>query len=192
MTTGRAIDGAREMAADMAEALTALRCVGHVVAVPGAEAPTLAVARRFMVMELWVPWRVPHVMLVACVAGGRPAVVVGTWDPRGVVLQQTVTSAADFAAEVARAAGRAVGEADLEAQRAELRAATGVPDMENDEFWPEVLAKVLAEGREEEVGAVGAAGTMDGGDGGLAAAVAERIWPERLADLRERRRAPEE
>lgn len=202
MTTGRPIQRAREMAGEMAAALAALRCVGHVIAVPGAEEPTLTVARRFMVMELWVPWRVPHVMLVACVAAGeRPAVVVGTWDPRGVVLQQTVTSVGDFAAEVARAAAHPVSEGDLAEQRAELGAATEVPDLENDEFWPEVLAKVLAEGAEGEAGVGEREGVDRGRDGdadrdagvaGVAGAVVERIWPERLADLRERRRALED
>lgn len=179
----RPIEGAGAMAAEMATALESLRCRGHVLAVPGAAVPTLAVARRFMVMELWVPWRVPHVMLVPCaVAGETPAVVVGTWDPRGVVLEQTVISVADFAAEVARAAEHPVGADDLAAQRAERAHATERPDLENDEFWPEVLAKMLAAGGDDPV---------ERRDG-FAGAIVERIWPERLADLRERARASDE
>lgn len=183
MTKHEVMGLARSMAEELATALRSLRCRGHVVAVPGVDAPSLAVARRFMVMELWVPWRVPHVMLVPCVvAGERPAVVVGTWDPRGVVFEQTVTSTGAFAEEVARAAARPVSAEDEAAQRGELDAAEGVPDLENDEFWPEVLAKMLAAPAEEEPGTTG----------GLPAAIAERIWPERLADLRERARRVEE
>lgn len=176
------MDRARAMAAEMATALASLRCRGHVVAVHGVDAPSLAVARRFMVMELWVPWRVPHVMLLPCVvAGERPAVVVGTWDPRGVVFEQTVTSSEDFAEEVARAAARPVSAEDEAAQRRELASAEDIPDLENDEFWPEVLAKMLAAKVEEELGTTS----------GLPAAIVERIWPERLEDLRARARGGE-
>ncbi|MEZ4405441.1 MAG: hypothetical protein R3A52_02955 [Polyangiales bacterium] len=182
MSDGAAMERARAMAAEMATALASLRCRGHVVAVHGVDEPSLAVARRFMVMELWVPWRVPHVMLVPCVlAGERPAVVVGTWDPRGVVFEQTVTSSEAFAAEVARAAARPVSAEDEAAQRRELAGAEGVPDLENDEFWPEVLARMLATKVDEEMGTTS----------GLPAAIVARIWPERLEDLRERARGGE-
>lgn len=183
MTTERPIDRARALARELAQTLLSLRCRGHVMSVPGAEEPDLDVARRYLVMTLWVPWRVPNVMLVPCVmAGETPAVLVGTWDPRGVALQQVVTSAAAFASEVASAAAVPVSADDLAAQRAELKWAKEVPDLENEEFWPEVLAKMLAEKR----------GDDDVPDGSIVATVVERIWPERLADLRERQRALEE
>lgn len=183
MTTQRPIDRARALARELATTLLSLRCRGHVMAVPGTEEPDLDIARRYLVMTLWVPWRVPHVMLVPCVmAGETPAVLVGTWDPRGVALQQVVTSAAAFAAEVASAAAVTVSADDLAAQRAELKWAKDIPDLENEEFWPEVLAKMLTEKRDvDEVPA-----------GSIVATVAERIWPDRLADLRERQRALEE
>ena len=183
MTTPRPIDRARALARELATTLLSLRCRGHVMAVPGVDEPDLGVARRYLVMTLWVSWRVPNVMLVPCVMGGEtPAVLVGTWDPRGVALQQLVTSAAAFAAEVASAAATGVSAEDLAAQRAALKWAKDAPDLENEEFWPEVLAKMLAQKRDvDEVPA-----------GSIAATVAERIWPERLADLRERQRALEE
>jgi len=182
MTTQRPIDRARALARELATALLSLRCRGHVMAVPGADEPDLGVARRYLVMTLWVPWRVPNVMLVPCVMAGAPAVLVGTWDPRGVALQQLVTSAAAFAAEVASAAEAGVSADDLAAQRAELKWAKEVPDLENEEFWPEVLARMLTEKR----------GDDEVPDGSIVSTVAERIWPERLADLRERQRALEE
>ncbi len=183
MTTQRPIDRARALARELATTLLSLRCRGHVTAVPGAEEPDLDVARRYLVMTLWVPWRVPHVMLVPCVmAGETPAVLIGTWDPRGVALQQVVTSAAAFAAEVASAtAATAVSAEDLAAQRAELKWAKDVPDLENEEFWPEVLAKMLTGQRVEELP-----------QGSIVATVAGRVWSERLADIREKQRALEE
>ena len=136
-------DRARALATDVAQALSPVMARGHVVAVPGCEAPTFREARRFVEMTLWMLWRAPHVMLVPCVLpGDRPAVLVGTWDPRGVALRQTVTSAGDFAAEVRRAAEAmrgGYGADDLALAAQLLRDEVGTPDLENMEFWPCLL-----------------------------------------------------
>ena len=180
-------DRARALGADLAQTLTPLFVRGHVVAVPGCEAPTFREARRFVEMTLWMLWRAPHVMLVPCVLpGDRPAVLVGTWDPRGVALRQTVTSATDFAAEVQRAAGVMRGRygADDLALAAQLhRDEAATPDLENMEFWPEVLAGIQAAADSGEPDDPGAA---------VALPLVERAWPARLADHRERLRALED
>jgi hypothetical protein len=181
-------DRASALGADLAQTLTALFARGHVVAVPGCPAPSFREARRFVEMSLWMLWRAPHVMLVPCVLPGeRPAVLVATWDPRGVALRQTVTSATDFAAEVHRAAGVMRGSygADDLALAARLRrdeAAT--PDLENMEFWPEVLAGIQA--------AADDPGEPDDPGAAVALPLVERAWPARLADHRERLRALED
>ena len=176
------------LADGIAGSLVALRCRGHVCRVHADAAAPFREARRFVEMTAWMSWRVPHVMLVPCVlAGGRPAVLVATWDPRGVVIRQTVTSQTDFDAEVAPAA---------EALRARLTPADRTlleplyaddrepPDLENLEFWPEVLARLQAS--EADPAAPDDPGVP------VAAPLAERIWPARLEDLRERLRALED
>lgn len=178
-------DRARALATEAAQALTPLLARGHVVAVPGCEAPTFREARRFVEVTLWMLWRAPHVMLVPCVLpGDRPAVLVGTWDPRGVALRQTVTSAGELAAEVERAAEVMRGSygADALALAAQLfREEVGTPDLENMEFWPEVLARIQA--------AAPAPGDADDAGAPVALPLVERAWPARLADHRERLRA---
>ena len=181
-------DRARALGTDVAQALTPLLARGHVVAVPGCEAPTFREARRFVEMTLWMLWRAPHVMLVPCVLpGDRPAVLVGTWDPRGVALRQTVTSAGDFAAEVRRAAEGmrgGYGADDLALAAQLLRDEVGTPDLENMEFWPEVLARLQA--------VAPAPGEPDDAGAAVALPLVERAWPARLADHRERLRALED
>jgi|GEM_PF-1485530 len=176
---------ARSLADGLAPALDALWCRGHSVAVTGCAQPTFHEAKRFVEMSLWMPWRAPHVMLVPCVlTGDRPAVLVATWDSRGVVIRQTVTSAAQFEAEVAAAAAtlRARStEEELAVMRAQHRDGAEAPELENAEYWPEVLARVQAEAP--------SAGEPDDPGTPVAAPIAERIWPSRLEDLRELQRA---
>ena len=175
------IDRARELARHLSGALAALWCRGHAVSVPGCDPPGFREAKRFVEMTVWMPWRVPHVMLVPCVLpGDRPAVLVGTWDPRGVAIRQTVTSAADFEAEVSAAAATLSARAsadDLAMMRSQLEDGAEAPELENLEFWPEVLSRLQGDGSAAEV-------PVDPGVP-VAAALAERIWPARLEDLRE-------
>lgn len=181
----RSIDRAQEVARHLSRALGPLWCRGHAVSVPGCDPPTFREARRFVEMTLWMPWRVPHVMLVPCVLpGDRPAVLVGTWDPRGVAIRQTVTSAADFEAEVAAASAtlRARASADdLAMMRSQREDNADAPDLENLEFWPEVLSRMQGDGSTAE--------PPDDAGVPVAAAIADRIWPARLEDLRELQRS---
>lgn len=176
---------ARAMADGLRPALDALWCRGHVVAVTGCAQPTFDEARRFVEMSLWMPWRAPHVMLVPCVLkGDRPAVLAATWDSRGVVIRQTVTSAAGFEAEVKAAAatlGARCTEEELAMMRAQHSDGAEAPELENEEYWPEVLAELKA--------GAPAAGEADDPGTPIAAPIAERIWPSRLEDLRELQRA---
>ena len=175
----RTLDPARALAHDVALALRPLHCRGHLVDVPGCAAPTFAEARRFLEMALWMLWRVPHVMLVPCVAGGRPAVLVGTWDPRGVALRQTVTDAAVFRAEVAAATAALAarhGDDDRAALADLCREDPDPPDLEHLEFWPEVLRRIRA--------APPDAATPPDPGAAVAAPIAERLWAARLEDVR--------
>lgn len=186
--TNPTLDRAQALAQDLSRALVALRCRGHVVAVPGAGEPAFREARRFVEVALWMFWRVPHVMLVPCaLPDGRPAVLAGTWDPRGVAIRQTVTSAAAFEAEVA-AAARALAARHSPGELAAIEGlyddGAQLPELENMEFWPEVLAKLRATAADpaepDDLGAP------------VVAPIAERIWAARLDDLREAQRALED
>jgi hypothetical protein len=181
----RPLDRAQELARHLSRALGPLRCRGHAVSVPGCDPPSFREARRFVEMTLWMPWRVPHVMLVPCVLpGDRPAVLVGTWDPRGVAIRQTVTSTAAFEAEVAAAAatlGERASADDLATMRSQHEDGGDAPDLENLEFWPEVLSRLQGDRATAE--------QPDDPGVPVAAAIAERIWPARLEDLRELQRA---
>lgn len=179
------IDRARELARHLSRALEPLWCCGHEVSVPGCDPPTFREARRFVEVSLWMPWRVPHVMLVPCVLpGDHPAVLVATWDPRGVAIRQTVTSAADFEAEVSAASasmGSLASADDVAVMRAQHHDGAEAPELENLEFWPEVLSRLHEDDPAAEP-------PVDAGVP-VAAALAGRIWPARVEDLREQQRA---
>lgn len=184
----RTIERAQSLARDLAHALTALRCRGHVVDLPGCPEPDLREARRFVEIAVWISWRVPHVMLAPCaLADEGPAVVLGTWDARGVAIHQTVTSRAGFVAEATRAAETLAARRspdDLAMIEALYRDADEAPEMENLEFWPEILARV----RESAADPVGPAEP----DASVVGSIVAVLWPTRIEDLRERLRSIED
>jgi hypothetical protein len=179
-----AFDDAAALAAALSRALAPLRCHGHVVAVPGCAAPTFREARRFVEVALWMLWRAPHVMLVPCTRRGVPVVLAATWHPRGVAVRETVTALADFEAQVA-AAARTLAERYHADDRALIerlcRAEPAAPELENMEYWPEILAGITATPAD-------AAAPDDRGTP-VAGPVAEAGWRARLDDHRERLRA---
>jgi hypothetical protein len=179
-----AFDAAAALAVALSRALSPLRCRGHVVAVPGRAEPTFREARRFVEVALWMFWRAPHVMLVPCTRRGAPAVLAATWHPRGVAVRETVTSLADFEARVAAAAGELAARYDA-ADRALIeglyRAEPEAPELENTEFWPEILERIAA--APDDPAEPDDPGTP------VAGPIAEAAWRARLDDHRERLRA---